>query len=478
MIPSKILKIAGLAGVTVLQAIIGRSQAISVSIKEPANGACINASWVDMSGTFSAKNLKQIIVGDESAPIQILAEITGNTFEARNVLLEQGTNRIVVVAEDMAGNTATNTIMVMGPTDTNTARTFPVQVKVQPGSGFAPLQVTLTVQAHVPGKIERVFYDFDGDHGPDQTNFDLQPIAHVYNTGGEFFPVVTVQSSAGRFSSLSGLAGMLAGAFGNDNAVAFINVQAPPILLSTIKIADPVDVKWTATSNLYVLSGNTATITEFNADGKTLRSVRSIGTNPSGFDVDQAGSIYVAVTGDNQIKKFKPTADSFEPDASFGNAGVIGNKGGSGGSNQLNAPFDVKLSGDGVALIVSDSRNQRLRKFTIHGEVVPEESEMAGLNTPLGLDESPSPDGGLLMVDSGNNRIVLVPADLTSADFSSAKTSGTNGTALGQFNGATHLSANERGLYVADTGNSRVQIFRPFTMRSEMPLNPRAALPG
>src|SRR5262249_45137241 len=37
--------------------------------------------------------------------------------------------------------------------------------------------------------------------------------------------------------------------------------------------------------------------------------------------------------------------------------------------------------------------------------------------------------------------------------------SGTNGSALGQFNRATHLSANKRGLYVADTGNNRVQVF-------------------
>jgi hypothetical protein len=56
--------------------------------------------------------------------------------------------------------------------------------------------------------------------------------------------------------------------------------------------------------------------------------------------------------------------------------------------------------------------------------------------------------------------------------------SGTNGTALGQFSGATHLSANKRALYVADTGNNRVQVFSHVGTHTSMPLNPRVALSG
>jgi len=395
----------------------------AISIKEPANNASINAMYVDVHGTFTAKNLKQIMVGGIQAPMEMPATISGNTFEARNIFLEQGTNTINAVAEDMAGNMSTNTITVMGPTDTNTAQTLPVQVQATPSGGFAPLPVTFTVQAHVPGKIQKVIYDFDGDNRFDQTNSDLAPVTHIYKTSRGYFPVVTVQTAVGRFSSLSGMFGMLAAAFGNGNAVAVVNVQLPPVLLSTIKITDPVDVKWTATSNLYILSGSTATITEFDANGKSLRSIKGIGANPSGFDVDNDGNVYVAVTGDNQVKKFKPTADSFESDGSFGNDGLIGNKDGSASSNQLNAPFDVKLSNDGQTIIVSDSGNQHVRHFAIDGKARPEEGGTSSLNAPKGLAHD---EIGiyLFIVDSGNNRIILT------SDFMQLGTSGTNGSAL------------------------------------------------
>lgn len=61
-------------------------------------------------------------------------------------------------------------------------------------------------------------------------------------------------------------------------------------------------------------------------------------------------------------------------------------------------------------------------------------------------------------------------------------TSGTNGAALGQFDGALHLSANKRGLYVADTGNDRVQVFSRGEIGREgsspTPFSPRLALSG
>ena len=431
----------------------------TVAIAEPVNNALIDAMCVGVHGTFAAKNLKQITVN------QMPAIINGNTFQAPNVFLAQGTNTITAIAEDMAGNIGTNTITIIGPTDTNTAETLPVQIQATPSGGFAPLTVNVNVQAHVPGKIQKVFYDFNGDDVPDQTNSDLQPVTHIYNPG-EYFPAVTIQTSVGRFSSVSGMLAMF-------SAPTFVNVQMPPVILSTIKIADPVDVKWTATSNLYVLSGSTATITEFDANGKVIRSIKGIGTSPSGFDVDKDGNVYVAVTGDNQVKKFKPRADAFEPDTSFGTGGLIGNNDGSAGANQLNAPFDVKLASDNQSIIVADSGNQRIRRFAINGTT--RSSDEGGganqLETPKGLA---SDEMGiyLFLVDSGNNRVVLMN------DFMPVGASGTNGTGLGQFNGAAHLSANKRGLYVADAGNNRVQVFRPVGSRSSTPFNPRVALSG
>jgi hypothetical protein len=372
-------------------------------IKEPANNAVINAMWVDVRGTFRAKSLKQITVGNAAAGgMEMSATISGNMFEARNVFLGQGTNIIMAIAEDLDGNTSTNSVVIMGPTDTNTAQTFPVQIQTSTSGGFVPLPVTFTVQAHVPGKIQKVIYDFDGDNIPDQTSADLQPITHTYKTSGEYFPIITIQTTVGQFSSLSGMFAMLAAAYGNSNAIAVVNVQMLPVLMSTMKIADPVDIKWTATSNLYVLSGSDSTITEFDANGKTIRSLSGIGSNPSGLDVDDNGNVYVALTASNQVLKFKPIANSFEGDIGFSNGVTMGNKDG---------------STDKRGHYVADAENNRVQVFTTadhDGALRLSLSGELGLNHPKAvaavddfLEEK------FYIADTGNNRVILVklPSD-------------------------------------------------------------------
>ena len=446
----------------------------TVLITDPANNAPLGVVCVDVHGTFKAKNLKRITVNEMPATIR------GNTFEALNVMLmEPGTNRITAIAEDMAGNTGTNTISVLGPTNFNAdVLTLPVQVQVAPPGGFAPLPVTFKVQAHVPGKIQKVFYDFDGDHVPDLTRTDLQSVTHTYNTAGQYFFIITVQTDVGRFSNPAGMLAMMTREGNRDSETWYVNVQAPPVLLSTIKINDPVAVKWTGTSNLYVLSGSTATVTEFDANGKPVRSKTGIGSNPSGLDVDAAGNIYVAMTGNNQVWKFKPTSDSFETDTSFGLGGFIGNNDGSAGSgsNQLNAPFDVVVSGNGQTITVSDSGNQRIQQFAMNGALAHSSSVEGGLQNQLKSPKGLAQDEigiYLFVVDSGNSRIILTD------NFMPMGSSGTNGSALGQFNGAMQLAASKRSLYVADTGNNRVQVFSHVESgegHSPTPFNPRVAL--
>lgn len=470
----------------------------TISITNPKNNAVFNTAWVNICGTFTGTAVRQISFNERPA------YINGNTFEMI-VPLEVGTNTITMVVQDwdlsdillsnedtadankaamlaqsFDGRTAEASINIIRITKANEEFVAPVQAQVTPVGGFAPLQVTFSVQAHIPGKIQNVFYDFNGDGVADQTNSNLQPITHKYTTYGEYFPIVTVQTDVGRFSSLSSPSGMsvisvmLLSAFGGPTPL-YVNVQMPPVLLSTIKVADPVDVKWTATSNLYVLSGSTATITEFDANGKIIRSKTGIGLSPSGLAVDATGNVYVAVTGNNQVWKFKPTANSFEADASFGTSGFIGNKDGSAGvsSNQFNAPFDVAVSSDGQTITVSDSGNQRIQHLTMNGTLTHFFGGESQFKAPKGLAQ----EAGiyLFIVESGN--IQLVQAD----DFMPMGSSGTNGSALGQFNEAMHLAANKRALYVADSGNNRVQVFSHVEggeMHSPVPFNPRVALSG
>ena len=112
-------------------------------------------------------------------------------------------------------------------------------------------------------------------------------------------------------------------------------------------------------------------------------------------------------------------------------------------------------------------------------------TDIGQFNAPKGLTYDS--DGYLYIVDSGNNRVCLAlpPAVIG--------TSGGPGTALGQFQGPVNLGVGERGVCVADTANSRVQLFDPLltgcgepqtpfvprlALSSEIPLNsPRSASP-
>ncbi len=257
------------------------------------------------------------------------------------------------------------------------------------------------------------------------------------------------------------------------------NTQASPIQLAVISIPDPVDIKWTGNSNLYVLSGNTATITELDANGKTVRSLSGIGSTPSGLDVDMAGNVYVAVTGDNQVRKFNSTDNSFKLDTKFGSDGYIGKADKSSGTNSssFNAPFDVAVTPDSREISVSDSGNNRIQHFTKDGGFIDSFGKQFGgigqLNSPKGLVYDFW--NNLSIVDSGNNRIVIA------SDYGSQKASGGTGSGLGQFQAPWNLCTGKRGLYVADTGNNRVQVFAPTSsheLSSNNPLRPRLSLSG
>jgi sugar lactone lactonase YvrE len=237
-----------------------------------------------------------------------------------------------------------------------------------------------------------------------------------------------------------------------------INVQ--PALTQTVfaSITDPVALKWSGT-NLYVLSGSGAAITKFNTNGSTVCTLSGLGVNPTGFDVDSAGNIFVAITSSNQIWKFIPTNSSYIADASFGLGGFIGDAGGSAGANtnQFNAPFDVAVSPDGGTISISDSGNNRIQQFDTSGNYLDSfgtnGTDAGQFNMPKGLAYDSV--GMLYIIDSENSRITLAQ------DAFVEEVTGTNGTALGQFSGPINISSDERGVYVADTGNNRIQCFSP-----------------
>lgn len=413
-------------------------------ITNPVNNAAFNASRVNVQGTFTETNLKEINVNGTPA------FINDTNFIALNVPLDSGTNVIQAVAEDLAENFATNSITVIALTNSDGSVNDPIQLQATPTVGFSPLTVTFQITSNaVPGTFQQALYDFNGDGITDFVTNTLGSVTVTY-TNGEYFPTVTIQTTAGFFSS--------SGGWNSDDPNRLqIIVQNPVTVLQTISVTDPVDLKWNGT-NLYVLSGSSGTITEFDTNGTPVGSPFSVNASCSGFDMDSVGNIYVAVTFSNQVWKFNPSGGSFTADNSFGFSGFIGATNGATGTTngQFNAPYDVAVSPDGGTISVSDSGNNRIQQFsTTDGSFSAafgtNGTDIGQFNTPEGLTYDSS--GTLYIVDSGNNRIALAQGTYVTS------VTGTNGTAFGQFSDPININFGEHGVYVADAGNNRIQSF-------------------
>jgi hypothetical protein len=144
------------------------------------------------------------------------------------------------------------------------------------------------------------------------------------------------------------------------------------------------------------------------------------------------------------------------------------------GNTEFNAPFDVAVTPDGTGIVVSDSGNNRIQQFTTAGlfsrAFGAQGTGEGQFNTPKGL--AYDSEGHLYVVDSGNNRVCLAVSSVV------VGTSGSAGSALGQFQGLVNLGLGERGIYVADTGNNRVQQFDSIPAAeagSPTPFNPRGS---
>ncbi len=434
-----------------------------VWITSPTNNSTYSTTSVNVSGGESDSTVKRITVNG------IPATITGSTWQALNIPLATGPNSITALIQDISGSNSSVSITVTGAV----GAVDPVQLQVSPATGYSPLGVTFTVSASVPGTIQHVYYDFDGDGVTDQTATDLTPVTHTYSTAGQYFPVATVVTTLGSFSSPGGPMSPAPG--------QRINVRSAPTILTTLTITDPVDLKIKGDGKLYILTGSGAGIYEYDTTASPpslVRSITAIGSSPTGFDVDQTGNVYVAISGDNQVAKYNPSGGSFTLDTTFGaGTGKIGKYDKTAGSvgGEFNAPYDVALVPDGSEIEVSDSGNARIEQFSpldgsyylYYGQLG---SDLGSFNTPQGLTYDKI--GYLYISDSGNSRICMARlAEVVGA-------SGSTGGPAGGFSSTLNLDVGTRGIYVADAQNNQVKEFDiiPDGPAAPTPFLPRGVL--
>ncbi len=181
--------------------------------------------------------------------------------------------------------------------------------------------------------------------------------------------------------------------------------------------------------------------------GKWLTTIEGL-QEPSAVAIDAEGRIWVAEAFADRVRAFDKTGKEV---ASFGKTGS--------GQGELCSPGGLAIAPDG-SIFVADSGNHRIQRFSPRGEVLacfgkwsPEwPSTRRGLNEPLGV----AVDGDRVYV--ANSRLHCVSG--FSLEGKLLTTIGTRGAGEGQFERPTAIAVDDKGfLYVADSGNNRIQKF-------------------
>ncbi|HFC10103.1 MAG TPA: TIGR03663 family protein [Chloroflexi bacterium] len=177
---------------------------------------------------------------------------------------------------------------------------------------------------------------------------------------------------------------------------------------------------------------------------------------PRGIAVAPDGSLYIADTRNHRIQHLSPDGKVL---AVWGHFGDLAQGEEAAPPGTFNAPWDVAVGPDG-SVYVADTWNHRIQKFTADGKFLTmwgrpgNDGNLLSLWGPRAI--AVDSQGQVFVTDTGNKRIVVYDANgKPLAQF------GTEGAEVGQFSEPVGLAFNSAdNLYVADTWNQRVQVFR------------------
>ena len=222
--------------------------------------------------------------------------------------------------------------------------------------------------------------------------------------------------------------GGVAGGFGNPSAVA-VDAQG------NLWVAD------TGNGQIKELSSGLAALVHFGSQGSGAGQFN----NPKGVALDAQGNLFIADSGNNRIQELSSNG---QPLARWGAEGS--------GAEQFKDPEGLALDAQGN-LYVADTGNDRIQELSSSGKFI---RQWGGHGSAAGQFDHPTSvaidaQGNVWVSDTGNNRLQR---------FSSAGKGlgwwGTPGSNPGQFNHQQGIALDSQGnVFVADTGNNRVQEF-------------------
>lgn len=303
--------------------------------------------------------------------------------------------------------------------------------------------------------------------------------------------VVSVTDAAGeaaipgvkvRFSVISGSASLSASeAVTDESGTASILVvlgsePGPVSVRAEVEGLPPAVFRLTALKSVFTsppsvvnYSAETVAGAPRRRDGEALQALFD---RPEGVAADAAGNLYIADTGNHQIRKLSPDGVVWTI-AGSGEPGYSGD-GGPAAAARLNLPRSPAIGEDG-SLYFADSGNHVIRRITSDGVIQTVlgngQRGFAGdgrggadaqLNSPTAIAIHPT---GLLVADAGNFRIRRLGVDGIVRTVAGTGVSGYSGDfgppSLARISAVASLAVDADGhIYFADTGNHRVRRIR------------------
>ena len=182
-------------------------------------------------------------------------------------------------------------------------------------------------------------------------------------------------------------------------------------------------------------------------------------SGPSDVFIDSEGNLWVADTNNNRVSKYGP------------DGAYVSGLGGFGSTTQINQPWSLTVADDGT-VFVADTWNHKIMKFDKDGNLIKEWGGGGQLKDEDGdgkLDSDDpfklfgpreitlSPDGNVLITDTGNSRVVEYTADGDFVRQFGQKGSGGAPTDLSEPVGIE--VAPNGDIYVGDFWNRRIVVF-------------------
>lgn len=184
-----------------------------------------------------------------------------------------------------------------------------------------------------------------------------------------------------------------------------------------------------------------------------------------GVAIDPAGNVYIADPGNNRVQKFDRNGTSL----SF--LGAPGELGGF-GIGQFPRPSGIAVDA-GNNLYVADTGNNRVQVFNPDGSFA---GQIGGTGAAVGQVAGPrgvavDNQSNVYVADTGNNSVMKFAKNGTylgevggRGQPASASSARADGAASGTFSAPGGIAIDSSGnVYVADTGNDRVQVFAPLS---------------